>query len=78
MLDLTSHQSPLEAAVFHALEIAPLAVEALGEVDRLFNSGLRRRSTFAVSAKNILSEVAVAYGTVGQMADAKDMQAVPR
>jgi hypothetical protein len=45
MLDPISHQSPLEAAVFHALEIAPLAVEALGEMDRLFNSGLRRRST---------------------------------
>lgn len=42
MLDPTSLQSPLEAAVFHALDIAPLAVEAIGEVDHLFNSRLRR------------------------------------
>tara|TARA_R110002020_G_scaffold67179_13_gene176613 strand:- start:6467 stop:6898 length:432 start_codon:yes stop_codon:yes gene_type:complete len=42
MLDPTSLQSPLEAAVFHALDIAPLAVEALGEVDHLLNSRLRR------------------------------------
>ena len=42
MLDPIPHQSPLEAAVIHALDIAPLAVEALGEVDHLFNSRLRR------------------------------------
>ena len=44
MLDPIPHQSPLEAAVFHALDIAPLAVEALREVDHLFNSRLRRRA----------------------------------
>lgn len=51
MLDLTSYQSPLEAAVYHALEIAPLAVEALGKVDHLFDATLRRRS--AALAANI-------------------------
>lgn len=51
MLDLTAHQSPLEAAVYHALEIAPLALQAISKVDHLFDATLRRRS--AAFAANI-------------------------
>ncbi|WP_299756635.1 hypothetical protein [uncultured Boseongicola sp.] len=52
--------------MFHRSDMGGLNLGTPAAIDQ---ASPRNRATFAISTKNILSEVAVAHGAVGQLGD---------